>query len=111
MALMASGLSGQNFAFHGYLPTDKQALTAKLQSLENISCKQQQTQLFMEAPYRNNQLLESVLSTCERNTLLSIAANITLTSEYIVTKTISEWRQQPLPDLHKQPVIFVLQKK
>lgn len=111
MALMASGLSGQNFAFCGYLPTDKQKLTSKIQSMEIHSYKHQQAQIFMEAPYRNNQLLNSVLQNCGGNTYLCIAANITSTNEYIVTKTITEWKKSNLPNLHKQPTIFVLQKK
>lgn len=111
MALMASGLSGQSFTFHGYLPTDKQALTAKIQSMETLSVKNQQTQIFMETPYRNNQLMENILAICGGDTSLCIAANITLPTEYIMTKTVSAWKKQTLPNLHKQPVIFILQKK
>ncbi|HOF15860.1 MAG TPA: SAM-dependent methyltransferase [Bacteroidales bacterium] len=111
MALMASGLSGQNFVFHGYLPTDKQALISKIQSMEINSQKHRQAQLCIETPYRNNQLIDVILKTCQPTTLLCIAANITLSTEYITTKTVAEWKSSPLPNFHKQPAIFILQKK
>lgn len=111
MALMASGLSGQNFVFHGYLPTDKPSLMAKIQTIELLSEKHKQAQIFMEAPYRNNQMMECLLKTCSPYTFLCVASNITLPEEYITTKTISEWKKSKLPELHKQPTIFVLQKQ
>ncbi len=109
MALMASGLTGQNFVFHGYLPTDKQALITKLQQMNTYSQKHKQSQIFIETPYRNNQLIDTLLKTCSNSTLLCIATNITLPNEFIVTKTIAEWKSKPLPDFHKQPTIFILQ--
>ena len=108
MALMASGLYGQSFAFHGYLPTDKTALTDKLRKLENISIQNTQTQLFMEAPYRNNQLFDILLKTCKSDTRLCIACNISSKEEYIKTKTIAQWRNAPPPQLHKKPTVFAI---
>jgi 16S rRNA (cytidine1402-2'-O)-methyltransferase len=107
MALMASGLNGQNFAFNGYLPIDKNERMRKLKHLELLSRKEKQTQLFMEAPYRNNQLLEDILRTCDDHTRLCIAADLTLPDEFLFTKTIKEWRQNK-PDLHKRPVMFAI---
>ena len=106
LTLMASGLCGQNFAFHGYLPTDKTELVHKIHKLEQISSSQHQTQLFIEAPYRNNQLFETLLKECKSNTYICIACNLTQQDEYIKTKTIVQWRKSPPPSLHKKPVVF-----
>jgi len=108
MALMASGLHGQSFAFLGYLPTDKTALTDKLRKIETASIQNNQTQLFIEAPYRNNQLFEILLKTCRPDTKLCIACNISCHDEYIKTKTISKWKTAPPPQLHKRPTVFAL---
>jgi 16S rRNA (cytidine1402-2'-O)-methyltransferase len=108
MALMASGLYGQSFAFYGYLPTDKIALADKLRKLETLSMQNTQTQLFIEAPYRNNQLLEVMLKTCKSDTQLCIACNISGKDEYIKTQTIAQWRKTPPPQLHKKPTVFAL---
>ncbi len=108
MALIASGLNGQNFAFNGYLPVSKQERVSKIKSLELRSLKEKQTQIFMETPYRNNQLLEDVLKTCNNNTFLCVAANISLENEFIKTMTIGEWRKYK-KDFNKQPAIFVIQ--
>jgi 16S rRNA (cytidine1402-2'-O)-methyltransferase len=106
LALMASGFSGQSFVFHGYLPIDKQERIKKIKALENESRKQQ-TQIFMETPFRNNSFLEDLLANCQPSTNLCIAANITATDEMIQTKTIAEWAKKK-PDLHKIPTMFLI---
>jgi 16S rRNA (cytidine1402-2'-O)-methyltransferase len=109
LALMGSGLNGQQFRFVGYLPVDNAGRTKSLKDLEADSLRHQCTQLFIETPYRNNQLLTTILQTCRPSTRLCIAANLTGPAEYIRTLPISAWRQQtPLPELHKQPAIFCL---
>jgi len=107
LALMASGLNGQNFAFNGYLPIEKSERIKKIRQLESLSKKTGQTQIFMETPYRNNQLIDSLLKTCSKNTRLCIASDITLPTENIKTKTISEW-QQTKKNIHKKPAIFLI---
>ncbi|WP_346860352.1 SAM-dependent methyltransferase [uncultured Draconibacterium sp.] len=107
LALMASGLNGQNFAFKGYLPVKPIERTKEIAALEKRIIIEKQTQIFIETPYRNNQLIADLLKTCSPSTLLCIAANITGEQEYIVTKTVQEWKGKT-PDLHKQPVIFLL---
>jgi len=107
LALMASGLNGQQFQFVGYLPIDHAARIKTLKDLENESRKKNATQVFIETPYRNNQLLETILKTVSPSTMLCIAANLTGPNEKITTKKINEWKNQ-VPDLHKQPVIFCL---
>ena len=109
LALMASGFNGQSFTFHGYLPIDKVQRANKLKELENLSGRYQQTQLFIETPFRNNQMLEEILRSCQLQTKLCIASNLTADDEMVVTKTIAEWKRQ-VPDLHKKPVIFLLSK-
>jgi 16S rRNA (cytidine1402-2'-O)-methyltransferase len=119
LALMASGLNGQQFRFAGYLPVDHTGRTKALKDLEAESARLQCTQLFIETPYRNNQLLETILGACRLSTRLCIAANLTGPGEYIRTLTIAQWRQlkpapadaaphtqSALPNLHKQPAIF-----
>lgn len=106
LALMASGLNGQEFAFKGYLPVKNPQRSQVIKELEKLA-KAGQTQIFMETPYRNNQLLADVMQVCQPNMLLCIAANITAPTEFIRTATIADWKKQ-LPDLHKQPVIFVI---
>jgi 16S rRNA (cytidine1402-2'-O)-methyltransferase len=108
LALMASGLNGQQFKFNGYLPVDTPGRTAAIRNLENDSARHNCTQLFIETPYRNNQLLATLLSTCRPSTRLTIAANLTGPNEYIRTLPISDWRKTPPPDLNKQPTIFCL---
>jgi len=107
LALIASGLNGQNFAFSGYLPINKAERKKTIKHLENLSKKTGQTQIFMETPYRNNQLIETLLQICNRNTKLCIASNITLNNENIKTKTISEWRQTKI-NIHKNPAVFLI---
>jgi len=107
MALMASGFNGQNFAFSGYLPIDKSAKLAEIRKLERKSHKEGQTQIFMETPFRNQALLDDLIQVCQSDTLLCIASNISLETEFIQTKTIAAW-QKNKPNLHKQPTIFLL---
>jgi 16S rRNA (cytidine1402-2'-O)-methyltransferase len=107
LALMASGLNGQQFQFVGYLPIEQSERVKSLKELETDSRKRNCTQVFIETPYRNNQLLETITKMCSPSTLLCIAANLTSSSEMIATKSIGEWKKS-LPDLHKQPVIFCL---
>jgi 16S rRNA (cytidine1402-2'-O)-methyltransferase len=107
LALMASGLNGQNFHFHGYLPIDQPGRVKAIQSLEAASRKATTTQIFIETPYRNNQMLETLIKTCLPSTQLCVAVNLTGEKEWIKTTTIGEWKRQ-VPDIHKQPAIFLL---
>jgi len=107
LALMASGLNGQYFAFNGYLPIKPNERVKQIALLEKKVNNHNQTQIFIETPYRNNQLISDLLKICSAKTLLCIAANITGINEFIVTKTIYEWKNK-VPDLHKQPVIYLL---
>ena len=107
LALMASGLNGQNFQFAGYLPIKPPERTKMIRELEQESEKKNQTQLFIETPYRNNQLMKDILDNCKDYTKVCVAADITAPTEYIKTKTVKEWKQQ-VPDLHKRPAIFLL---
>lgn len=108
LALMASGLNGQCFAFQGYLPIEdikrKQAIT----SLEAESLKRHQTQLFIETPYRNEKLFSALLSHCRPQTLLCVASDITLPSEQIQTRSIKQWKSLPMPELNRRPSLFLL---
>ncbi|MBS1566682.1 MAG: SAM-dependent methyltransferase [Bacteroidetes bacterium] len=109
LALMASGMNGQSFRFCGYLPIDNAARIKALKDLEAESARLQCTQIFIETPYRNNQLLETIIKNCQPQTRLCIAADITGPSELIRTKTVQEWNTQ-LPDIHKRPAIFLLHR-
>jgi 16S rRNA (cytidine1402-2'-O)-methyltransferase len=108
LALMASGLNGQSFRFLGYIPADKAARIQRLKEIEMTSAKQHETQLFIETPYRNQHLLEDILAHCQAHTRVSIACNISLADEFILTKTVAEWKRSELPDLHKKPTVFSL---
>ena len=108
LALMASGLNGQNFAFHGYLPKDTNELKRKIKFFEQISIKDNSAHLFIETPYRNNRLLMSLLKYLNKNTRLTIATDLTLTTEFIATLPVSKWMNN-LPDLHKRPTVFIFQ--
>ena len=110
LSLMASGFNGQSFAFHGYLPIDKGARSKRLKELENLADRFNQTQIFIETPFRNNQLLEEILRCCHLQTRLCIACDITAETELIQTKTIADWKKEK-PELHKRPAIFLLYKK
>ena len=108
LSLMASGFNGQRFAFHGYLPIEKGPRLQTLRNLEKEMLQRDQTQIFMETPYRNNKLLEDLVQTLSGGTRLCIAANITSPEhEFIQTKTIAEWKGK-LPDIHKQPAVFLI---
>jgi len=109
LALMASGFNGQCFAFHGYLPVDSDQRIKTLKILEQRVYSENQTQLFIETPYRNNKILDDILKICKPSTKLCIAADITLDSEYIKTLSVSEWKCRK-PDLSKRPCIFALYK-
>jgi len=108
LGLMASGFNGQQFSFLGYLPSDKTARIAKLKDIEKQSQRLNQTQIFIETPYRNQHMLEDVLFNCSGNTRLCIARNLSLATELVISKTIAEWKKIDLPDLHKQPTVFLL---
>lgn len=107
LALMASGMNGQQFEFVGYLPIDNNERIKKLKELELSSEKNNSTKIFIETPYRNNQLIETVLKTCKGSTQFCIAAELTGANEFIKTKTITEWRKEKT-GFHKKPVIFLL---
>jgi 16S rRNA (cytidine1402-2'-O)-methyltransferase len=107
MALMASGMNGQSFRFHGYLPVKKTQRLNSLRNIEKIALETGETQVFMETPYRNMSLLEDIISSCRDNTLLCIAADISLGTETIKTRAIHEWKDK-LPDIHKRPAVFLL---
>jgi 16S rRNA (cytidine1402-2'-O)-methyltransferase len=109
LAVMASGLNGQSFAFVGYLPIQKNERIKRIKDLERRSQVENQTQLFIETPYRNNHLFEDLLSTCSAETKIGIAADITLETEYIKTKSVREWKKD-IPNLHKRPSIFLIHK-
>ena len=108
LALAASGLNGQKFSFHGYLPIDKMELRKELIGIQNQSLKDKSCHIFIETPYRNNQLLDFILSVCNSSCSLCIASEITCENEFIKTKTLSDWKKNK-PDLHKKPTIFILQ--
>ncbi|MCP4178925.1 MAG: SAM-dependent methyltransferase [bacterium] len=108
LALISSGMNGQNFAFNGYLPVKPNERIKKLKQLENRSKTEYQSQIFMEAPYRNQKLLVDILNNCNKNTRLCIAVDITLKDEFIKTKLISEWKRQ-IPNINKRPAIFIIQ--
>lgn len=108
LALMASGLNGQNFAFNGYLAIDGAERKKQIKKLERKSKEENQSQIFIETPYRNNKLLEELVRTVSGTTRICVACDITLNTEYIRTKTASEWKGEQV-DLHKRPAIFIIQ--
>ena len=107
LALMASGLNGQQFCFSGYLPIDNMERNKKIKQLEEESIKEKKTQIFIETPFRNNKIVEAVLQNCKPATQLCIAVEITSPWELIKTKTVAEWQKEKI-DLHKKPAIFLL---
>lgn len=109
-ALMASGMSGQSYAFTGYLPIGKAERTKRLKDLEQLSQRYGQTQIFMETPFRNNQLLEELLKTLQHHTQLCVACHINGKEEYIKTQSVANWRKEKI-DLHKKPVVFLIYKE
>jgi 16S rRNA (cytidine1402-2'-O)-methyltransferase len=112
LAVMASGLNGQSFAFNGYLPTDPAQRTKRLKALEERSRGEKQTQLFIETPYRNGALLEAIATACNPNTLVCVATDLTLLSESIRTQTAGKWKVElaagKTPDFHKKPTVFLI---
>jgi len=109
LAMMGSGMNGQSFAFNGYLPIDKSDKKTALKNYENLSNSKNQSQLFIETPYRNNKLLEDFLSILQPNTHLCIATDITLPTEYIKTFRVADWKKITI-DLHNRPTIFIIHK-
>ena len=107
LALMASGMNGQQFCFHGYLPKERRDRMACIRDMERKVAKTGETQLFMDTPYRNNNVLEDLLTTCSPDTQLCIAADITLENEFIKSKPIQMWKKTKI-DLHKRPTIFAI---
>lgn len=108
LALMASGLSGQNFAFHGYLPAKEDDRRKSLKALENESRQSRQTKIFIETPYRNRQMLGTLLATCSPQTQLCIATDLSLPSESVRTQSISAWRECEAPAFDRRPTVFLL---
>jgi len=109
LALMASGMNGQNFAFNGYLPIEGKEKKQALKLLERRSFETGQSQIFIETPYRNNKILEEMLSTLNPNTRICVACDLTLPTEFIKTQTVDNWKKIKI-DLHKRPSIFIIQK-
>lgn len=109
LALMASGLNGQSFAFHGYLPTEATARGKCLHDLEKSSLQERRTQIFIETPYRNRQMLDALLKTCSPTTTVCVATDLTLDSEQILSRPVAEWRRLALPDINRRPTVFLLQ--
>lgn len=109
LALMASGMNGQSFAFNGYLPIDAAERKKAIRQLEKHSRITGQSQIFIETPYRNNKLLQEFLRTLSGTTRLCVGCDLTLPTELVMTREVSEWKQQELPELHKRPAIFIIQ--
>ena len=108
MAVMGSGFNGQSFAFNGYLPVKPGEREGKIRQLEQRAWKEDQTQLFIEAPYRNTKMLETLLRVCRKETRICVASGITCENEFIRTKTVAEWKKNPLPEINKVPAIFLI---
>lgn len=108
LALMASGLGGQQFAFHGYLPVSQGEREKQIRRLEKNSREFQQTEIFIETPYRNGNLFDSLLKTCQPSTQLCIASDLTLATEFVRTQSILNWKRSPPPDLDRRPSVFLL---
>lgn len=107
LALMSSGMNGQRFVFHGYLPIDAETRRARIAQLEAQSARNDATQIFIETPYRNEALFEALLRTCKPDTLLCIAVDVTMETETIRTQTVADWKRQP-PSLARRPAVFLL---
>lgn len=108
LGMMASGLNGQSFAFHGYLPIDKESRKKELKRLERLSREAKQSQLFIETPYRNNQILESMIAVLQQDTKICVACDLTLPTQYIKTASVHQWKKTKV-DLHKRPTLFIIQ--
>jgi len=109
LAIMASGMNGQSFAFNGYLPIDKGERKKEIKRLERLSFEQNQSQLFIETPYRNNKMLEDLTHVLDNNTSICVACDITLPTEFIKTLSVKAWKKNKV-DLHKRPTIFIIHK-
>ncbi len=108
LALMASGMNGQSFTFHGYISAKREDLGKDLKKLEETAKRLNQTQIFIETPYRNGQMIETAFKTLSPNTRFGIAADLTTPPQYIAVKTIAEWKKTTLPELHKHPIVFLI---
>jgi 16S rRNA (cytidine1402-2'-O)-methyltransferase len=108
LALMASGFNGQNFAFSGYLPIDKRERAAKIRELESMAYQSDQAQIFIETPYRNQQMMEALLETCHAQTRICLAVNLTMPDEVILSRTAEQWKKLKWPDIHKKPAVFLI---
>lgn len=108
LALMASGLNGQRFAFQGYLPAKEVERNKAIRDLEAESRKRQQTQLFIETPYRNSAMFQSILQCCQPNTRFTVATDLTLPGESVITKTIQQWKKETPPEIERRPTVFLL---
>lgn len=108
MALMSSGMNGQCFAFTGYLPIKRQERRARIEELEKVSRQMNQTQIIIETPYRNDSLMEDLITICKESTCICVAADLTLPGQYIRTRTVADWRKSPIT-IGKRPCVFVLQ--
>lgn len=109
MAIMSSGMNGQSFAFNGYLPIDKGERKSEIKRLERLSFEHNQSQIFIETPYRNNKMIEDLSTILENNTEVCVACDITLSTEFIKTQTANAWKKNKV-DLHKRPTIFIIHK-
>lgn len=109
LALMGSGLSGQNFAFHGYLPVKDEARKKRVRELEKDSRQERRTQIFIETPYRNQQMLETLIDACSATTRICIASDLGLEGESIMTRAADQWRRQERPKIDRRPTVFLLQ--
>ena len=109
LALMASGANGQKFRFNGYIPSDATGRVQAIRALESSSAKEAQAELLIETPYRNGALFAALISTLKADTRLTVACDITLPSQHIVTHDIAHWKKQPEPNLHKRPTVFIIQ--
>jgi len=109
LALISSGMNGQSFTFHGYLPVDTEPQKKKLKEIELLAIKTGYTQLFMETPYRNNKLVDTIIQCCSPELLLSVACDITLPTQYICTQSIAQWKKEKI-DIHKRPAIFSINR-
>ena len=107
LALIASGFNGQNFTFHGYLPVDKNQRAKKLRQLESLAQQHKQTQIFIETPYRNHQMIQSVIENCSGETMMCVAADLTLLTQKFISQPIKLWKKTTF-DLHKRPAVFLL---
>ena len=111
LALMASGLDGQRFSFHGYLPVEATARRTALLELEQASERERRTQIFIETPYRNAQLVQAILGACRGNTLLCLATDLTLETESVQTRPVAAWKACPAPGIARRPTVFLLYRE